>query len=597
MKKDEEREQLQHKHVWLRKKGLLQQEQIALPGRYEIGAAALIALSALLRLLLIGQGWPVTDSDESTMGLMALHIANRGDHPVFFYGQNYMGSFEAFLGAGLFHLFGPSTFTLRLGLIVLFVLFLICMYLLTSLLYSKPLALASLLLLSLGSEGIVKQELYAIGGYPETLLFGALVLLIASRLALSSSSNTSPHHQRSRYLVYACWGLAAGVGLWSDLLIIPIVLMATLLLLVGCWREWRTWALPCLLLGLVIGALPLLYYNLTALPGQDSLSVLLRIHAVDQVYHLPVMNQIKGAFFISLPIITGVTPSCPVITGQQIGFAGPHPLRCLLEYAGWGMGFTFLWIIASVLAIAALWKLRPRMEAKAWSPEERQAGMRQVARLVLLGSAGLMMLLYASSPNAAKWPQTNDRYLIGLLLAIPAVISPLWVGTLTVARGARIIVAAKAMLLLLIGLVFLLGTIGIFQALPLAQSQDRRQEALIHDLLQRGVTRMYSDYWTCDRVIFQSNEQIICSVIQGQLQPGVNRYKFYIAVVKADPDAAYVLPTDSSLAAAFERLMPQKGVKYQHLTLDGYEIYYKRNSSYVTARSNGEPSFGTGIGT
>jgi hypothetical protein len=53
------------------------------------------------------------------------------------------------------------------------------------------------------------------------------------------------------------------------------------------------------------------------------------------------------------------------------------------------MGFTLLWIIASVLAIAALWKLRPRTEGKVWSDEERQTVVRHFARLVLLGSAGL----------------------------------------------------------------------------------------------------------------------------------------------------------------------------------------------------------------
>jgi len=544
-------------------------------GIYEIGAIATVAIAALLRLLLISQGWPVTDSDESTIGLMALHIANHGEHPVFFYGQNYMGSTAAYLVAGLFHLFGASTFTLRLGSIIFFTLFMISVYLLTSLLYSKPLALASLILLSLGSDSMLTTELHSIGGYPETLFFGALVLLLASWLALSPGRETSRYPRQWRYLVYGCWGLAAGLGLWSNLLIIPIVLVAALLLLVGCWREWRTWAFPCLLLGLVIGAFPLIYYNLTALPGQDSWSVLLYIHEVAKVYHLPVINRFKGAFLVSLPIITGVNPSCPVISGQHIGFSGPDASRCFVEYAAWGMGFTLLWLIASVLAIAALWKLRPRTEGQVWSDVERQTSVRHFARLVLLGSAGLTMFLYAISPNAALYLQSNDRYLIGLLITVPAVISPLWPGALTAARGARIIVAAKAMVLLLIGLVFLSGTIGIFQALPIAQNVDQQQEALIHDLLHSHVTRIYSDYWTCDRVTFQSNEQIICAVVDAQGHPIAiqNRYAAYMAIVQADQHAAYVLPAGSSMAAAFARKITQQDVRYQHLTFDGYEIY------------------------
>ena len=114
------------------------------------------------------------------MGLMALHIVQKGEHPTFFYGQDYMGSLEAYIAAAMFRLFGPSTFSLRLALIFLFVLFLISMYYLTSLLYTKKFALAVLILLSLGSDALLQRELEAIGGYPETILFGTLAFLIAS---------------------------------------------------------------------------------------------------------------------------------------------------------------------------------------------------------------------------------------------------------------------------------------------------------------------------------------------------------------------------------------------------------------------------------
>ncbi len=47
------------------------------------------------RLAIALLGYPADDSDEATMGLMALHINTRGEHPIFFYGQNYMGALEA----------------------------------------------------------------------------------------------------------------------------------------------------------------------------------------------------------------------------------------------------------------------------------------------------------------------------------------------------------------------------------------------------------------------------------------------------------------------------------------------------------------------
>ena len=83
-------------------------------GTYELYALLIIAFAIGLRILLVSLGWPPTNSDEGTMGLMARHIAYNGEYPIYFYGYNYMGALEAYLGAGFFRLFGSSVFTLRL---------------------------------------------------------------------------------------------------------------------------------------------------------------------------------------------------------------------------------------------------------------------------------------------------------------------------------------------------------------------------------------------------------------------------------------------------------------------------------------------------
>ncbi|TMB89260.1 MAG: hypothetical protein E6J44_03360, partial [Chloroflexi bacterium] len=99
-------------------------------GKYHLLALLIIALAVCLRLLLTALGWPTTNSDEGTIGLMARHIAYNGEHPVVFYSRNYLGALEAYLGAAFFRLFGPSLFSLRLGIILLDALFFASMYLL-----------------------------------------------------------------------------------------------------------------------------------------------------------------------------------------------------------------------------------------------------------------------------------------------------------------------------------------------------------------------------------------------------------------------------------------------------------------------------------
>src|SRR6266567_1334624 len=160
-------------------------------GVHELCALVLILAAFGLRFVLISLGWPLRNSDESIIGIMGLHIAYQGAHPIFYYGQDYMGSIQAFVAAGFFQIFGPSLFSLRLGLLLLFMLFLLSIYVLTRILYSRAWALVTLLLLGAGSSYVMSRQLNAIGGYAETLLFASLLFVLTSWLVLSFERSSS----------------------------------------------------------------------------------------------------------------------------------------------------------------------------------------------------------------------------------------------------------------------------------------------------------------------------------------------------------------------------------------------------------------------
>src|SRR5579884_3665429 len=170
-------------------------------GPYGIAASVIIALSVIFRTILVLFYFPETNSDEGKMGIAGMHIAFQGQHPIYHYGQDYLGVLEAYIAAPFFRLFGVSIFTLRIGMIIMFALFMIVMYWLTSLLYSKRLA---------------------------------LMMLLAYRLAA-----TAGEHKRWRYLLYFGWGWTAGIALWVHILVLPFVVCSGLLILVFCYREWR----------------------------------------------------------------------------------------------------------------------------------------------------------------------------------------------------------------------------------------------------------------------------------------------------------------------------------------------------------------------
>ncbi len=547
----------------------------------EICAFAIIAFAIVLRIILASQSWPPTNSDEGTMGLMARHIAYRGEYPIVFYGQNYMGALEAYLAAALFHLFDPSLFTLRLAVIFLMALFFVSIYLLTSALYTKKLALVTLVLLSLGSSYLFTRELIATGGSAETLLFGSLAFLLSFWLALTYGQYLSPRRQWLRLVGYGCWGVVVGLGLWSDLVVLPFFAMASLLLVLFCWRELRSWAPLCLLLGLLIGAFPLLVYNFNALHGADSLSIIVGLFhgsTTQAPRTLPqVLQAVKGTILISIPAATG-NPFCPVSELPWIGESSPPSLQCTAIHEGWGLGYILLLSIAVLLATGTLWQLRGRIRTRTESFAERQTIVRHVARFILTGSAVLAIGVYALSSGPMSWPGIHARYLIGLLIVTPAVIAPLWSAMSTIKLPleglANVKVVAAGAVLLVIGTLLLIGTINTFREIPANNVTNQQQEALINDLLHIGATHIYTDYWTCDRVAFISNERIICGVLDPDLVgTHNNRYRPYLAIVEADPHSAYVFRVNSPQAATMARQAATPGVHYQRFLFDGYIVY------------------------
>ena len=439
------------------------------PDRYDMCAGVIIIFGTLLRLVFILLGWPASYNDEGTLGLMALHIAYGGAHPLLYYGQDYLGSLEAYLGAGFFHLFGPSTPTLRLGLLLLFALFLISMYALASLLYAKSLALVTLIFLSLGSPDVLLRQLMAAGGTPELMFFTTLLLLLTAWLALTASALPRTYYKEGdsnatlsvhqhpvrlswrRIAAYAAWGLIAGFDLYSHLLCLPFVLSAGLMLVLFCRHELRLLSISILLLCLLIGISPLVIYNVTTPVTPHELSLFTGAFgggyreptypapkggptAQSFVAPKPIaprpVQQVAGTVLVGIPVATGGVALCPVnpteawpLTDRSNGYV----YFCTGVHGLWGAGFVLLWLIASISALRSLIAYSRSQKESAFSPELQRASIIQASRLMILLGAGATILAFTLYPQAsAVTPWISARYLVGFLIAIPAVLFPLW---------------------------------------------------------------------------------------------------------------------------------------------------------------------------
>jgi len=560
-----------------------------LPTREAYYISLVILIAILLRTILLVFHWPITNSDEGNMGILARHVAFNGEWPIFFYGLPYLGPLEGYIAAPLFHLFGPSTLTLRLALLPFFVLFLLCMYYLTRLLYTSRLAIFTVLLFCFGSEEILRRQLRAVGEYPETLFFAAFITLIVCWLVLSSHQVTEQARtRRYRIFVYGILGLVVGCALWVDFLILPVLGTSALLLLFFSRRELFSWAGLSLLVGILVGAFPLIYYNLTAPLSENSLAVLFSIQHAGSTQHLPFLQQLVGTFMISLPNATGFNPLCHANAFPY--FSSVISVPCVVLQGGWGLGYMILWICATFSTTYAIWQgWRARTLSQADDTDiERQSIKRQCCRLMLLLSAGGTILLYAISPAAAVFPEPTARYLLCVLVATPAMLWPLWnekwLARALTSRQTTLLLGAKGILLSLLLILFVMGTFLTFMQIPQAQNAYTQQDQLVQRLLTLDATRIYSEYWTCNRLTFQSEEKIICSALDEKLNAGFDRYAPYTDIVKNSNSPTYVFPQGFQQVAALDARMDrdsQFSHVYKRLVFNGYVIFTPKKK-YVT---------------
>ena len=121
-----------------------------------------------------------------------------------------------------------------------------------------------------------------------------------------------------------------------------------------------------------------------------------------------------------------------------------------------------------------------------------------------------------------------------------------------------------------------MGTFLTFLKIPEAQTAYARQNRVVQHLLALNATRIYSEYWTCNNLTFQSGEKIICSSLDEQLHPGFDRYAPYTSIVKDTSHPTYIFPQGFSQVAMLDSRMHTDSLfssVYQRSMFEGYVIF------------------------
>ncbi|MFK4246631.1 hypothetical protein ACI2KV_27655 [Micromonospora chokoriensis] len=514
------------------------------------------------RIWLLAYATPPTNSDEATMGLAALHIARGEGFPVWFYGQQYMGTLEAYLAAPVFAVAGgPSLVGLRLPTLLLYAVFLLLAWRLTlRLTGDRWFGLLVVALLALGSDRIVKNQLIAGGGYPEMNAAGVALAVLAVDLATGR-----PGRRLARW---AAWGFLAGLMLWVDPLVLPYV-VATGAVLVGfCRRELRGAAGALLGAAAVLGAAPLLLHSL--LNGRNPLHAVLAASGANATAGWA--DRLHGGLLLGPPL--------------GMGFCDPG--RCATWQLWWALALPLLLALGAVSAWRALRSPASAHSAgAAGSARAAESGVSArvaaAVRLALVLAAVATVGAYTVSSSAGLTPVESSRYLSCLLISLPALLWPVWTvardGLRQVADGRR---GVRTTLARSVAVVLLVATVGTAahatwraaQTAPATRADEARHTELVGTLRQLGVRHVRAGYWTCNRLTFASAERVVCAVVDDDLRPGFDRYPAYRREVDEAAAPAWVAPAGSPLADVLDER--RRAGNLDLVTIDGWRIYLPR---------------------
>jgi len=237
-----------------------------------------IALALAYRIVLLATTCAHAHADEAIVGVMARHILDRGERPLFYYGQSYGGggALEAYAAALLFAIAGESTAALKMAPLVFWLASIPATYWVARAIGGRGAARLAVLLYAFAPPTF-EWSLAARGGYVETTLFSMLLAVVAIPLVarrcggghagdcdggdeaagvIGLGADATNAANSRRWLLL---GALAGFAFYIFGLIAPAI--ATLAIVLVAARAVPRRALALLAAGVLAGAAPLVYEN------------------------------------------------------------------------------------------------------------------------------------------------------------------------------------------------------------------------------------------------------------------------------------------------------------------------------------------------
>lgn len=519
---------------------------------------ALLLVALLVAAFL--KGWLVFrsvlpfNSDEAVVALMARHILG-GAKPIFFYGQAYMGSLDAWLAAAGFLIFGEQVWVIRLIQGGLYLGVLISTYKLGEVAFdSKQVGLVAVWFLVVPNVIVTLYTTVSLGGYGEGLLIGNLILITG--LKITKDLQTKRPVGAWRWL---SWGILAGLGLWVIGFTLIYSLPMWFFILFSIWRyvlgprgsdvahqSWKS--LGYMVLGGILGAVPWWVYGIENGLGQLLGELSGSAVAVETT---PWLMRV-GQHFVSLGLF-GSTAIFGLRPSWEIRWLALPLMPVALTFWSGVLAYIFF-----------------RFK-KGWNESQ---GARVLVGMMLVLAAGFVFTSFGVDPSG--------RYFVPLVIPMALFASEMLI-SLSVRHGRWVF--------WMVPLILVFNFWGICQAAqrfppgittqfdPIAQVDHRDRDELIQFLRDQGETRGYTNYWVAYPLAFLTQEELIFIPRlpyheDFRYTPRDDRYEPYGAAVEQSEKVAYITTLHPALDDYLRDAFTRERVTWEERQFGDYRVFY-----------------------
>ncbi|MBT3241269.1 MAG: hypothetical protein HON98_11440 [Chloroflexi bacterium] len=492
-----------------------------------------LIIAAVFKIWLVFSNSTTFNGDEAVIATMARHIL-QGAKPVFFYGQEYMGSLDAYLVAGGFAIFGEHVWVIRLVQSVLYLLYIVTLWWLAKLWFKDSLKPAIVVILAAIPPIVVTTyTTMSLGGYGESLLLGNLILSLGYLVIYGDKQFNSK--------TWIILGLVGGLAFWTlgmaGIYLLPIGLL-------GLWKFDRKKIKYYLFAAgsFLIGSLPWWFYNLENEWG--AFSTLTGVH----IYSSSIFERIQSAILFGIPALLGMR----------------FPWGS--EYLPWPLIFVILILNMGVILFIA--------------NRCRKRGVKDLSNgvtILLIYTLSCFMILFLSTYGI----DFTGRYLLPLylplLFAMASLISYLFQKKFIFGWMVIILILGTN----LIGSILAANSVDKFttQFDPISSFDNSSDQALIKFLTEKGELRGYSNYWVTFRFAFLTNEEIIFAADLPYKQdlsfnPLGNRYPRYSEIVDASEKVAFITTDQPNLNELIRNKFESLKISFLETDIGEFHIFY-----------------------